>query len=279
MKKIILIPILSIITIFAFGQEKILPDTLHNTDYIDVVRIKDTVIIINEWGGCKLEATDEIIFPNGKKIYCHSVYPPAVSENGKMVVYVNYPEKPFNIKQFSEITLDVYNYNAELVKSYPFYIEKDFIYKLWGYHVFNNGNLLILNSHPDLIFVSLYLYKKDTIINLFDQKYGENSINNIRIQFAIYKFIEELQFILIQIRSNEKGKKMQNQFLLYNYSGNLISSYDIINNHTKICHLNNVRYNKNKNIIEINYYFVNEEIKYKLIFNIKTQKFTNYETF
>ena len=250
-----------------FGQRKILPDTLHNTEFIDVVRIKDTTFIINEWRKCKHEAIDEIIFPNGEKIYCKSAYRPTVSENGKMVVFLNYPETPYNYVQFKEATLDVYNYERELIKSYQFYTEKNLHSKPWGYSVFNNGNLLVSNLYNDSPSFRLYLYQKDTVINMFDQKFGKKSINNIGIKSANCHFFEDLQLIFVNVWCSS----LRTQFHIYDYSGNFVASYDF-NDPAAPYIIRNIEYDrKNKELI------ITYELYYKLIFNITTKKFTNNE--
>jgi len=65
MKNKILIIAFSLFSVLAFGQ-KTLPDTLINSEYIDVVRIKDSIYSVGEYSSW-LERVDEISFSNGKK--------------------------------------------------------------------------------------------------------------------------------------------------------------------------------------------------------------------
>ena len=106
MKKSILVLILSVIAIFAFGQRKTLPDTLINTDYFDVVRIKDTVYSISKRRSRK-ESLDEITFSNGVKIYNNSGFLPAISENEKMIAVLYSSEKQHLERDFSDAIIDV----------------------------------------------------------------------------------------------------------------------------------------------------------------------------
>jgi hypothetical protein len=111
---------------------------------------------------------------------------------------------------------------------------------------------------------------------MFDQKFGDGSIKDVHIQYALFHFFEELKLIFVQVRCKEKGKKMQNQFLFYSYSGNLINDYSA-DNHTGICRIDNIVYEKKTNIIKISYHFTNNKTKYKSVFDVKNKKFINYE--
>ncbi len=271
MKKTILILIFSIITVFVFGQ-KTYPDTLHNTEFIDVVTLKDSVYSVGKYSS-NTERIDEISFSNGKKAYCYSAYPTMLSKNKKFILCINYKETLYSYEQFLNTTLDVYNHKGELVKSYPYYIEHKYVCKILSYHVFDNGDLLILNATDHSDNMRLYLYKNDTVIKILDQKFGENTIETKRIDGLYYYFINEIELMLIPVRSG-KGS----QLLLYNYSGELINVYNIESYSS--CVVSGFKYDNKTGNVLINYELIERDkgiVTYKIIYDIKNNKFIENE--
>ena len=277
MKKTTLTLIISIITIFAFGQ-KTLPDTLYNTEFIDVVRIKDTVIITGKYSGYR-ETLDEITFSNGKKIYNKSGFLPAISENGKMIAILNYHKNLYQYVHFSEAIFDVYNYEGELVKSYPVYIEKEWIYKIIACIVFNNGDLLAVNTTSHMNNFRLYFYRDDKVVRMFDQINANLNSEILTFSNLNLRHSVDCKVIFVKLKSLYNGKYLH-QFHFFDYSGNLIASYDIIESYSYNCYFDEMEFNKLSNQLIINYElkkYSEESISYELIFDITTKKFTNNE--
>ncbi len=271
MKTLILIIIFSIITVFAFGQ-KTYPDTLHNTEFIDVVRLKDSVYSIGEYSFAR-EKIDEISFSNGKKVCCYSGYPTKLSQNEKIILCINYKENLYSYKQFLNTTLDVYNHKGELVKNFPYYIEHEYVCKILAYHVFNNGDLLILNASDHIDNMRLYLYKNDTVIKILDQVFGENTIKTKRIDGLYYYFINEIGLMLIPAWSGKDS-----QLLLYDYSGKLINVYNIENSSS--CVVSDFKYDKKTGNVLISYQLIEKNkgiVTYKIIYDIKNNEFREIE--
>ncbi len=262
MKKITITLILVALNFWAFGQ-KTLPDTLINSEYIDVVRIKDTVYFISEWGRRK-DVVDEINFSNGKNIYSYSSsYPALLSENGKLVLVFNYHKKTIGDFDDTKLIFDVYNKEGEIVKSYPFYNKNDNIVKLWGYHVFNNGNILIQISDKDCSYgCELYLYKKDSIIDMLSQI----TIEEYEKGYSKFHFFEEEQLILTEYTLRPIGLK-NSLLIIYNYEGKLLDYYMTP---SRIAVLSSL---PTFSSIIINFKDYDKRENHEIIFDLKTKKY------
>jgi len=271
MKKTTLILIFTTITFWSFGQ-KTLPDTLINSEYIDVVRIKDSIYSVGKYSSM-LERVDEITFSNGKKVYSYSGYKPMLSENKEFILNINYKETLYSYEQFQNTTLDVYNYKGELVKSYPYYIEDKYIAKLFSYYVLDNGNLLIHCSSLDNDIRRLYLYNNGSVVKILDQEFGENTVGKNGIWSIGYYFIKIPELILVNVKY-----RMGSKLLLYDYSGKLINGYNIESH--SLCMIQKIEYDKETDNILINYGLIEARkgvVTYKIIYDMKNNKFIEDE--
>jgi hypothetical protein len=273
MKKINIIIIFVAISIFSYGQKTTPPDTIYNTEYIDVVRVKDTANQITE-GNWEREIIDVVNFSNGVKIYSNNVYYPKISKNGEYVVIINYRGIPRNYDEFKEITFDVYDYEGNFIKCYQ-YLPKDFkSYKILNYEVFNNSNLLILTTSISGLSFELFIYQNNNlIVNLFEQRYKDNYKKISEIQTS-YQIIEEEHLLFLDVHYVKQGEKEQRQFQFYDFDGNLYDSYDFTE---RVAPGVNLSFTKKFEKIKLSYkmfYKKNEEF---LFFDIKEKKFIKNE--
>lgn len=262
MKKIPLIILISFFILPAFGQNK-LPDTLYNTQYIDVVRIKDTVISTGKYT-CKREVIDKIIFSNGKKVYSYS-NSTRISKNGEVIGIINSSEILRSCNEIKTAQFEIYDKDGNLIKTFPIIANNDFVCLPWTYYLFNNGNILVYNSDEKRNIVRLNFYNQDSIIPLAEQFFYDKNIALKYIDTRFFKVFEEQGLLFVKMGVLQ-GEQYSTFFNFYNLNGILLDSYQVFDFY--MFTESDVVLEDNNNII-INYKtkFNNRELKYNTELN------------
>jgi len=162
-------------------------------------------------------------FLTGKKVYSYSSYKPTISDNGKLLLMVNSLKRLRYEQDTIGVKYDVYNKEGEIVKSYPFHNKNEYIFKPCVYHVFNNGNILVQIGQTDYNEIELYLYKQDSIIDMF----YENTLDAYVRIGATFDIFDEQQLIFIELyaKTKETSYPRKKILMFYDYNGILLDIY------------------------------------------------------